>query len=422
MITTIENILAYRVKTLALLIILVTVEAGFYWSSGLTGMSLTYVWWFVNFLVLYNIYKMRSLYELDHYSYKLVRIYFLWMIFCSIRGFFVAENYWEYKQLVGAFLTLSIPAFGLVFSNSDVLRTCLNRWLRCALPLLLVFLLFGFPGEALHFYASPVLTLSCFLPLIPRKWRYVFIAILLAMIFADMGARSQIIKAAIALTLSCVVLLGKYITYSILKIAHWTCYLLAIVLLVLGISGVFNIFEDLSTHEGQYTQKVVRNGETVVEDASADTRTFIYVEVINSALTHNYVLFGRTPARGNDSVTFGIHTAEELSTGKYERSKNELCHPNIFTWLGLVGMVMYSLLYLRSSWLAVYRSNSYYVKIVGVYIAFRWMYGWIEDTNGFDIANVSLWMLMAIGFSERFRQMGNLEFEQWIKSIFNKNI
>lgn len=412
--------LAYRVKTLAWQIILVTAEAGFYWSSALSGMSMTFVWWFVNFLVLYNIYKMRSLSELDRFSTKLVNFYFLWMIFCSIRGIFVAENYWEYKQLVGGFLTLSIPAFGVIFSNSQVLRTCLNYWIRYALPLLLIFLLLGFPGEAFHFYAGPVLTLSCFLPVIPRKWRNLFVVILLVMVFADLGARSQIIKAVVAFMLSFALIIAKHVTDSILKIAHWFCYILAIILLVLGISGNFNVFEDLSSHEGQYTKKTMRNGEVVEEDAAADTRTFIYVEVINSALKHDYVLFGRTPARGNDSVSFGSYNAEDLKTGKYERHKNEVCHPNVFTWLGLVGMVLYSLLYLRSSWLAVYRSRNLYVKLAGVYIAFRWMYGWIEDVNGFDIANVSLWMLMAMGFSTEFRNMSDMEFLQWIQSVFAK--
>jgi len=142
--------------------------------------------------------------------------------------------------------------------------------------------------------------------------------------------------------------------------------------------------------------------------------------VINSAIEHNYVLFGRTPARGNDSASFGAYTAEDLNTGKYERHSNEVCHPNVFTWLGLVGMVMYSLLYMRSSWLAVYRSRNIYVKLVGVYIAFRWLYGWIEDWNAFDIANLSLWMLMAIGFSTEFRSMSNAEFKRWVRSVFVK--
>lgn len=131
---------------------------------------------------------------------------------------------------------------------------------------------------------------------------------------------------------------------------------------------------------------------------------------------------GRTPARGNDSASFGSYNAEKLKTGKYERHFNELCHTNIFTWLGLIGVILYSFIYFRSSYLAVYKSNNIYIKYLGCFIAFRWAYGWIEDFNQFDIMNISLWMMIAMGISFQFRSLSNQQFKLWINSIFNKNI
>ena len=119
-------------------------------------------------------------------------------------------------------------------------------------------------------------------------------------------------------------------------------------------------------------------------------------------------------------MSFGSYSAENLKTGKYERHSNEVCHPNIFTWLGLVGVILYSLIYLKSSYLAVYKSNNIYIKILGVFIAFRWAYGWVEDFNRFDIMNISLWMMIAMGFSEQFRDMTDRDFKIWIRSIFWK--
>lgn len=127
---------------------------------------------------------------------------------------------------------------------------------------------------------------------------------------------------------------------------------------------------------------------------------------------------GRTPARGNDSVTFGEFNAEELKTGKFERHSNEVCFPNIFTWLGLIGMILYCLIYLKSSYLALYKSNNLFMKLIGVYIAFRFLFGWIEDFNRFDISNIALWMVIAMGFSVEFRRMNNQEFILWVKSVF----
>jgi hypothetical protein len=58
------------------------------------------------------------------------------------------------------------------------------------------------------------------------------------------------------------------------------------------------------------------------------------------------------------------------------------------------------------------------MKLMGVYIAFRFAYGWVEDINRFDIMNISLWMIIGMGFSEQFRKMNNLQFKLWVKSIF----
>jgi hypothetical protein len=191
-----------------------------------------------------------------------------------------------------------------------------------------------------------------------------------------------------------------------------------VVLLILGFTGIFNPFVDLSSNEGKYVENKVVNGQKVEDDLSADTRTFIYAEVISSAIKHNYILWGRTPSRGNDSETFGAANAEDLKTGKYERYSNEVCFTNIFTWLGLVGLVIYSLIYLRSSYLAVYKSNSIYMKLLGVFISFRFLYGWVEDANSFQIMSISLWMMIAMGLSSDFRKMNNYDFKKWVYSIF----
>ena len=211
---------------------------------------------------------------------------------------------------------------------------------------------------------------------------------------------------------ACGIYAHRFIPNNVIKIIHGAFYIIPIVLLYLGISGTFNIFEDLSSYQGKYVEKKVENGEFVEEDLSTDTRTFIYVEVIESALKHNYVICGRTPARGNDTIFFEDN--DMIKTGKNERFMNETCHTNIFTWLGLIGVVLYSLLYFRASYLSIYKSNNIYIKFLGLFIAFRWAYGWIEDVNNFNILGISIWMLIAMGLSNEFRLMNNKDFKKWL--------
>lgn len=387
------------------------------WSS--IPLSTTFLEWVINFSIIGICvwYYRKFFHPLNHSDYIIVDIYLLWVLVGVIRGIFVPENYWEWKQLITGTTTLSLPVFVFVFSSPVILKRCLHFWFKYAL-FAFIGLIWIIPPDIYQFFLGPVLFVSCFLPVIPRKWRLLFIGLLILMLFADFGARSQVIKALMALLMSVAFILAKYLSVRILRILHWFFYALPLVLLVLGISGAFNPLQNLSHNEGKYVEKKIVNGELIEDDLSADTRTFIYAEVIGSALKHHYVLWGRTPARGNDSESFGAYNAENLKTGKYERHSNEVCFPNVFTWLGLIGVILYGLIYLRSSYLAVYKSNNIYMKLLGVFIAFRFTFGWIEDFNRFDIMNISLWMMIAMGFSLKFRMMNDKQFKLWIQLIF----
>ena len=412
-------------KILPILILIITIFSVQQWLA--ITITSTFIAWTINFLVIFIILKLKNRMNdrilreyLSTTDTKLLHFYFIWMLLNSIRGAFIAENYWEYKQLISGILSLSLPIIVYIYSIPSILNSTLKYWFRYALIVFIIIIPF-LGKDAYHFYLGPIFLTGCFIPILPKKWRIIIGGLLTIMLFIDLGARSQVIKSAIVLIIAIGICFRKLVTNRIFQIVHWSCYILPIILLYLGITGKFNIFEDLASNEGKYTQTKIVDGEVKEEDLSVDTRTFIYKEVITSAIRHGYVIWGRTPARGNDSVAFGAFSAEELKTGKYERHCNELCHTNIFTWLGLIGVILYSLIYLRSSYLAVYRSNNIYIRFLGCFIAFRWAYGWIEDFNYFNIMNISLWMIIAMGLSKKFRNMTNIDFQCFIKNIFTQD-
>lgn len=381
--------------------------------------SNTFVYWFFSFCIILLIPYIKRRYNpvIVDKDFIFVKMFLAWTAIGVIRGIFVADNYWEYKNMVGGTLSCLIPAFTFVF-NPIVLQKFYRIWLKFCIPAFFAFYLWMVsPGEV-NFYLGPVFIIGCFLPFMSKKWKIIIGFLLAYMLVADLGGRSQVLKAALALCVSLLCIYRKFISDGLLRIVHWSFYITAIILVTLGITGTFNLFTDISTNEGKYVEKKMVNGQIVEDDLSSDTRTFIYVEVLESALRHNYVIYGRSLARGNDSAFFGAFNAEDLKTGKYERYGNELCHLNIFTWLGLIGVVLYSLIYLRSSFMAVYHSKSYFLKVIGIFIAFHWAYGWVEDTTKFDILNISLWSAIGMGLSSQFRNMTDREFIQWFKGLF----
>jgi hypothetical protein len=403
---------------LPILIILITFVSANQWNKVPLGN--TYIVWAINFLTIGVIFWYKRLYfhPSNKKDYFIVALFLVWMLTGVIRGIFVAENYWEWKQFISGTLTLSLPLFVYVFSVPQILQITLKTWIKYALPAFFLFFIWTISPGATQYYLGPVFMLSCFFPLLKRRFQLILLFLLSFMLFSDFGARSQMIKAASAVLVGLAYLMHNYFSDKVLKIAHWLFYLSPVILLFLGISGKFNILQEMTSNQGKYVKQKVVNGEVVKNDLLSDSRTSLYEEIVLSAVNNHYVLWGRTPARGNDSMLFGSYLAIDLKTNKYERHCNEFCFPNIFTWLGFIGMGLYCLIYLKSSYLAVYKSNNIFMKLIGVFIAFRFLYGWLEDFNRFDIMNISLWMIIAMGFSQQLRTMNNLEFKYWFRSIF----
>ena len=401
------------------LLIVISIYSISPWSK--VAFDNTFIKWIANFifltLILYSTLKI----EVNAISErKNLYLYLIIVILNAIRGLFVPNNYWEWKQYIDGTIILCLPFLIIPFSNPYILNILLRNWMKFGVIIFVAIILWIVPGRAFQFFLGPLLAFSIFLPAIRKEWQIILIAMIGLMLFVDFGARSQVIKSLLALLLSSILYFAKYLNLKIFKSIYWLLITLPIVLLFLGISGVFNPFEDLSKNQGKFIEQKVENGKKVEEDLSSDTRTFIYKEVISSALVNNYLFMGRTTARGNDSVYFGAINAEDLKTGKYERHKNELNFLNIFTWIGLIGLIPYSFFYIQAAFLAIYRSKNIFLKIIGVFIAFHFLYGWIEDTSVFDIINISIWMMIGMAYSNKFRNFTNRQFRTWLDSIFPK--
>lgn len=362
-----------------------------------------------------------SAYEANRFEAKdnsLLKIYFVWVFLSIARGalFYTLGNYWLWKNWFYGSVDVLLPALIYLYARPEILSSILRTWLKYV-PFLLIFLLPFVSRGAYHFFLGPIYIVAFFWPLYSGKWKVIILLLMLLMLGADFTARSQVFKAGVVLFFSLLYIKRRFISLVLLKWMHWTFYILPLIMLFLALTGRFNVLKWVFSDEGVVVTKIDRNGKAVKEDLSSDTRTFIYVEVISSAIKHDYVWEGRTPARGNDSDFFGVFNAEVLKTGLYERHSNEPGLPSLFTWLGLIGLILISLIYLRGSYLALYDSNNIYIKILGCFVAFRWSYGWIEDTYDYTPMILGLYMVMAMCMSKTFRRMNDNEMKGWLLGL-----
>lgn len=346
-----------------------------------------------------------------------ILLYILWNTICIIRGALVAEIYWDWKELIENTMILTLVIASYAATNIILTQSLLAFYFKYAIPLFPIFALFV-NTDAWGFYLMGASLMLLFIPVLTKRQNLLLFAIILVIMLSDLGARSNVIKFAIPIVFLIIYYLKDIISKTMLELARVLLFVIPIVLFILGVSGIFNVFKmDEYIKKDMTTVGVDYDGERKEVSLTDDTRTFLYEEVLQSAKRNNYWLFGRTPARGNDSLTFGLWEFEW--TGRYERAKNEIGLANVFTWTGLVGVLLYLFLFYHISYVAVNKSNNSFSKMLGLYVAFRWMFSWIEDYQNFTLNFLLLWIMIGMAASDSFRKMNDEEVAIWARGVFD---
>ncbi|WP_282124600.1 hypothetical protein [Algibacter mikhailovii] len=381
----------------------------------------TTIWWLIYAFIIFLLFKAKKKYygHENNSNFYFIKIYLIWNSVCILRGFFVAEDYWEWKQLIGTGMVLLLPFVAFISTNTYYVQKIASNWITYVLPSFVLIALFTEHG-AYGRYLIPISFVLLFFPLLNGKWKLFSVLITLYVISIDLGARSNVIKFVVPLLIGLIYYFRGYIILNILNYVRLFLLISPILFLILGITNVFNIFKMSDYIEGDYKVESSNKEWEGDGDLTVDTRTFIYEEVILSALKHNYVWMGRTPARGNESPSFGPQIDKELNRNKNERFTNEVGIANVFTWTGLIGVILYFLIFIKSSYLAIRKSNNWFIKLTGVYICFRWFYAWVEDFSSFDLSTIFLWICIAMCISKEFRAMSDEEFKSWFRGIFDR--
>ena len=411
----VANVLPYGIIFIAIFSILPYPSSNF---PYLAKLNITAIWWVIIFSFL-TLFFLSNKYFLDERNKKnlvVVSLYLIWILVCILRGAFVAELYWDWKALVNNSMGLLLPIVVYSATNKVIVQSTLSNYIKYGLPLFLVLMIL-IRTDAYGFFLMPVSFLLLFLPALSNKQRLILLFFTAIVVGADFGARSNIIKFGFPLFSLIIYYLKEKISIKLLNYIHVVMIIAPLLFFTLGATGVFNVF-NISEYMGEVKATGIDDeGDRNTIDVTVDTRTFLYLEVLESAIINDYLIFGRTPARGNDSPHFGPF-AYDL-TRRDERITNEVGILNVFTWTGIVGVILYFFIFYRASYLAINRSNNIYSKMLGVFVAFRWIYSWVEDINIVSLNYFMLWIMIGLCFSYSFRIMSDKEVTIWVRGIFD---
>jgi hypothetical protein len=409
-----------RRNLFSLSILLVCISSIATYIQSKTGLPVanTAMWWLFNGLILYSFFVAKRYFD-DNTPIKsmiFVQCYLLWNCFSAMHGVFIAENYWDWKSLIANGMASLIPIVAYAATNHNLMQNMLRFYIKFTMPLFLLFAVMITP-DAYGFYLVPVSFILLFFPALTLRWKIGLLVITVFVITADLGARSNVIKFAVPVILSFIYYFRLFIPTTLFEIMRKLLFIAPILLFTLAITDTFNVFKISDYIESDYsTVGVNAYGEQINDNLKADTRTFLYVEVLASAEKNNSWLIGRSPARGYESDWFGA----DDPAGRWERAGSEVAILNIFIWTGIVGVLLFGLCFYQASYLAINQSNNIFSKILGVFVAFRWCYAWVEDINYFSLTTVFIWIMIGLCYSKSFRAMSNQDVKIWVRGIFDK--
>lgn len=356
-------------------------------------------------------------YNLSSNTVILINSYLFINIMAIVRSFLYNNlTYWDFKQIF--FLTgptLLLPTVIYLGQNIFATKLFYKNFIIYSLPFsLLVFIELKFTEntDGLTRYLSPIYFLIFFIPYIKFKWKVLIFGIAFFSIISDLGTRSNIIRIFVSLVMMSSIYFNKIISKRLLKIFHYLVFIIPFFLFLLASLNMFNIFNTSDYIKGDYTFKTkTQSGQSIENDLVSDTRTFLYIEVVESVVKRNNIIWG-------ESAIGGYETSYFDSKGSLGRYGSEVGILNIFLYTGIIGVVFYSLLFFYASYLSIYKSNNFLIKVIGLYISFRWAYSWIEEFTNFDMNYFVLWLMIGFCLSEKCRKMSDSQMRTWVCGIF----
>lgn len=367
---------------------------------------------YLNIFILVSLAKKQRLFSDVPKSIKFLFIsWLIWCLISFIRGIFHANDYWDWKSLFLNSVPFSMIPFAFFMGkNLEHFKVIVRITLKYLFPLgfLLIPLTLTTNEEIYSRIMIPVTFLIVFIPNLKLKWKIVIVLVSITSVFMYLGFRTNVIKMALSYLLLLIYFYRNIFTDTILKFSQKVIFVTPLIIFAIGVFGGYTIFNDL--YKLGNLETINQSGK--VENLMDDTRTFIYSEVLlHLKQTGNWLVGESSSGSYQSYFFFNIGGA---INGK--RFGSEVGILNILLWHGIIGVIIYLVLIYKVSFLAIAKSNNSLAKILGIFIAFRWLLMFIEEFSQFDLNFYFFWIIMGLISSEKFRSFSDKEIKDFLKT------
>lgn len=145
-------------------------------------------------------------------------------------------------------------------------------------------------------------------------------------------------------------------------------------------------------------------------EITADTRTFLYEEVITDLIKSKTLLIGK----GANSTYFSEYfTLNEGDTNK--RLTVEVGFLSLLLKGGIIAVILNFLIFFYAIFLVFFRSNNYYAIALGYFLLVHVVLIFVENVTAYSLYNFIVWFCVGFCLNNKFRQLNNKQ----IKVLIN---
>lgn len=199
-----------------------------------------------------------------------------------------------------------------------------------------------------------------------------------------------------------------YMSILIIYLYKWLNLKLILLFAMLSLLVPFYLFEEsVVTGESSFQKYRPKNNDEPLTD---DTRTFLYVEVLGDLQQNNELIIGK-----GSSGTYYSPYFDEYGGDTANRLSVEVGILALLLKGGLIAVLLNLAILFIAIYLALFRSNNYFVMSIGFMLVIHFLILFIANYLDYTIYNVALWFFIGVCLSKEMRLLGDNEIENLIR-------
>jgi hypothetical protein len=345
------------------------------------------------------------------YFSKVLSFLFFYQIFILIHGFFIANDFLQWRYLIVSYSPFILLCFFTVICTIDLaIFYFLKFVLFWILPTSFLFYLFSFNLiENISYinYLSPIFLFILFFNYLPLKYKYFCVIVILFSSISNFNNRTHILNLIMALGY----LVLQKINNSIRLRKNMIIFILIIpvVFIFLNITVGLNIFKEIE--ELNTSEEVGFNGN--------DSRSGVYLDAFSSISNFKSFIFGNSPVAYYKSY---LAEDDDVIIGKYRLGASEVAFLNFIQFGGIIYFCIFTLLIIFIINRVIIHCNSIFALDLALFLSINWLFMFIEKSIELNFYWITIFGLLGFLQNKNLLKMNTKEFlDQFNLIIFKIN-